>query len=64
MTLIAKPVIDKQFWILQDGNQKVGNNILANRLHILKNKITLTDLNKPISTFKVMQKKLLLSNVN
>lgn len=23
--LIAKPVIDKQFWILQDGNQKVGN---------------------------------------
>jgi hypothetical protein len=25
MTLIAKPVIDKQFWILQDGNQKVGN---------------------------------------
>jgi hypothetical protein len=25
MKLIAKPVIDKQFWILQDGNQKVGN---------------------------------------
>lgn len=25
MTLIAKPVIDKQFWILQQGNQKVGN---------------------------------------
>jgi hypothetical protein len=25
MTLIAKPVIDKQYWILQDGNQKVGN---------------------------------------
>jgi hypothetical protein len=25
MTLIAKPVIDKQFWILQDGNNKVGN---------------------------------------
>jgi hypothetical protein len=23
--LIAKPVIDKQFWILQDGDQKVGN---------------------------------------
>lgn len=23
--LIAKPVIDKQFWILQEGNQKVGN---------------------------------------
>jgi hypothetical protein len=28
MTLVAKPVIDKQFWILQDGDQKVGN-ILA-----------------------------------
>lgn len=25
MTLIAKPVIEKQFWILQDGNEKVGN---------------------------------------
>lgn len=25
MTLIAKPVIDKQFWILQDGQEKVGN---------------------------------------
>jgi hypothetical protein len=25
MTLVAKPVIDQQFWILQDGDQKVGN---------------------------------------
>lgn len=25
MTLIAKPVIDKQFWILQEDNRKVGN---------------------------------------
>jgi hypothetical protein len=25
MTIIAKPVIDKQFWILQENNQKVGN---------------------------------------
>lgn len=25
MTLIAKPVIDKQFWILQENNNKVGN---------------------------------------
>jgi hypothetical protein len=25
MKLIAKPVIDKKFWILQDGDQKVGN---------------------------------------
>lgn len=23
--IIAKPIIDKKFWILQDGNQKVGN---------------------------------------
>ena len=25
MTIIAKPIIDKQFWILQKDNQKVGN---------------------------------------
>lgn len=25
MTLVAKPVIDKQFWIIQDGDRKVGN---------------------------------------
>jgi len=25
MTVIAKPVIDKQFWILQEDNRKVGN---------------------------------------
>jgi hypothetical protein len=25
MTLIAKPIIDKQFWVLQENNQKVGN---------------------------------------
>jgi hypothetical protein len=25
MTLVAKPVIDKQFWILHNGDQKVGN---------------------------------------
>ena len=25
MTLVAKPVIDKQFWILQEGNRKIGN---------------------------------------
>jgi hypothetical protein len=25
MTIVAKPVIDKQFWILQEGNRKVGN---------------------------------------
>jgi hypothetical protein len=25
MSLIAKPVIDKQFWILQEGDRKIGN---------------------------------------
>lgn len=25
MTIVAKPVIDKQFWILQEGDRKVGN---------------------------------------
>jgi hypothetical protein len=25
MTLVAKPVIDKQFWILRDNDRKVGN---------------------------------------
>jgi len=25
MSLIAKPVIDKQFWILQKDNEKIGN---------------------------------------
>ena len=25
MTIIAKPVIDKKFWILKKDNEKVGN---------------------------------------
>ena len=25
MTIVAKPVIDKQFWILQKDNRKIGN---------------------------------------
>jgi len=25
MTLVAKPIIDKQFWVLQKNNEKVGN---------------------------------------
>ena len=25
MTIVAKPVIDKKFWILQKNNEKVGN---------------------------------------
>jgi hypothetical protein len=25
MTLIAKPIVDNQYWILQQGDQKIGN---------------------------------------
>jgi hypothetical protein len=25
MTIVAKPVIDKQYWILQENNRKIGN---------------------------------------
>ena len=25
MTIVAKPIIDKQFWILQEDNRKIGN---------------------------------------
>jgi len=25
MTLIAKPVIDRKYWILQENNRKIGN---------------------------------------
>jgi hypothetical protein len=25
MTIVAKPIVDKQFWILQENNRKVGN---------------------------------------
>jgi 1,4-dihydroxy-2-naphthoyl-CoA synthase len=25
MSIIAKPVIDRKFWILQEGNKKIGN---------------------------------------
>lgn len=25
MTIVAKPIIDKQFWILQKDNEKIGN---------------------------------------
>jgi len=25
MTIVAKPIIDKQFWILQENNRKIGN---------------------------------------
>ena len=25
MTIVAKPIIDKQFWILQENDRKIGN---------------------------------------
>lgn len=25
MTIVAKPIIDKKYWILQENNQKIGN---------------------------------------
>ena len=49
------------FTINKTNRTKVGNNILANRLHILNNKIVLSDLNESISTFKINQKRTLLS---
>ena len=50
-----------KFSIIKTNNFKVGNNILANRLHILSNKINLTDLNEPISSFKKTHQKHFLS---
>ena len=49
------------FSITKTNRTKVGNNILANRLHILNNKIALSDLNESISTFKINQKRNLFS---
>ena len=50
-----------KFSIIKTNRCKVGNNILANRLHILNNKIKLSDLNESVSTFKINQKNILLS---
>ena len=46
-----------KFLIIINNKRKVGNNIIANHLHILNNKVLLTDLNDPISSLKVKQKK-------
>ena len=48
MTLIAKPVIDKQFWILQKDNQKVGNIEACAGGYQVK-------INNQISTFKTIK---------
>ena len=49
------------FKILRNNSYKIGNNILTNRLHVLNNKIELNDLNKSLSSFKVLYKSKLLA---
>ena len=51
-----------KFSIPKTNKYKVGNNILTNRLHILNNKIKHLDLNDSITSFKINQKKTLLSS--
>lgn len=48
MTLTAKPVVDKQFWILQDGTEKVGNIQATNGGYQVK-------INNQVATFKTMR---------
>ena len=50
------------FLIMKTNNNKVGLNILTNRLHILNGKIPLSWLNLTLSTFKVKCKQLLLGS--
>ena len=50
------------FNIIKSINYKVGNNILANRLSILNNKIALSDLNLSLDSFKCKYKLSLLAN--
>ena len=52
------------FSIIKTNRCKVGNNILANRLYVLNNKIKLTDLNESITSFKINHEKIFLSNKN
>ena len=49
-----------KFVIQKGNNTKVGLNALANRLHIINNKIPLSWLNLSVDTFKVKCKSLLL----
>lgn len=46
--IVAKPVIDKQFWILQENNQKVGNIEACAGGYQIK-------INNQISQFKTIQ---------
>ena len=47
-----------KFSIIKSNNRKIGNNILANPLHILNKKVLLSDQSESVSSFKVKQKKL------
>ena len=41
-----------KFLVIKTNNKRIGNNILANRLYVLNNKINLSDLNESLSLFK------------
>jgi hypothetical protein len=55
MTLIAKPVIEKQFWILQENNRKIGNIEACNGGYQVK-------INNQVEQFKTI--KLVAQRVN
>ena len=55
MTIIAKPIVDKQFWILQENDRKVGNIEAMSGGYQVK-------LHNQISQFKTI--KLVASTVN
>ena len=48
-----------KFLVIKTNNKRIGNNIVINRLHVLNNKINLSDLNESLSSFKVKQKSVL-----
>ena len=45
-----------KFLVIKTNSKRIGNNILINCLHVLNNKIDLSDLNESLSSFKVKQK--------
>jgi len=48
MTIVAKPVIDKQYWILQENNRKIGNVEARNGGYQVR-------INNQISQFKTIK---------
>ena len=50
-----------QFRAVKKSDYKIGNNILANRLSVLNNKILLDDLNLSLNTYKCKYKQILLN---